>query len=145
MKVRSQGSSRYGDCTLSASPFQSATWNGSVDESVTTCRRILSLHIVRGLMKASARHTSVLLSSLALSHTNGMPSPSEPTTPTISSVESSDISFEDVAAIASAGDDAISPGAHNQDHDTPASPAVTEHPTLFIREDMVKIQVCLNS
>jgi hypothetical protein len=74
-----------------------------------------------------------------------MPSSSEPTTPTISSVASSDISFEDAAVIAGAGADPISPdvtGTHALD--APASPALTEHPMLFIREDMVKIQVCLN-
>jgi hypothetical protein len=50
----------------------------------------------------------------------------EPTTPTISTV-SSELSFENVAAM---------------DAEMPVPNALKEHPTLYIRNDMVKIQVC---
>jgi hypothetical protein len=55
--------------------------------------------------------------------------PPEPPTPTISTVSSSDMSFEDIPAMG----DTSSAKEYENDLD--------EHPTLYIREDMVKIRV----
>jgi hypothetical protein len=53
----------------------------------------------------------------------------EPPTPTVSSVSSSDMTFEDILPMSGMS------SAKTSDND------LEEHPTLYIREDMIKIQV----